>query len=154
MLSLKNRLSSIRKEITSTVKTLKEASMWEGSVDELAKYKELDRRHEELLKLEETMWRQRSRAMGLKQGDKNTKFFYNKASQRHKVNEIKKIKDDDGVWWRGDDKIERVLVSYFDNLFASSNPTEVEETCSVIRNKLTNDMRNWCSTVHTAEDVK
>lgn len=49
------------------------------------------------MKNEELMWHQRSRAMWLKEGDKKTRFFHNKASQRKKVNEIKKIKDENGV---------------------------------------------------------
>lgn len=147
------RLSSMKKEITIIENALKEASLWEGSVEDLAKFRELEKRHEELLKLEETMWRQRSRAMWLKEGDRNTKFFHNKASQRKKVNEIKKIKDEDGVWWRGEENVERVMISYFDDLFASSNPSEMEEICSMIRNKLNEEMKDWCNSVYSEEDV-
>lgn len=63
--------------------------------------------------------------MCLKEEDKNTKFFHNMANQRKKVNEIE---DDDGVWWRGKDKVQTVIVSYFSNLFASPSPTNVEDT--------------------------
>lgn len=72
----------------------------------------------------------------LRDGDRNTKFFHNKASQRAKTNGIKKIKDEEGVWWRGDDHIERVLINYFDELFSSSNPSNIEDTCEVVKGKL------------------
>ncbi|XP_042969025.1 uncharacterized protein LOC122301700 [Carya illinoinensis] len=39
---------------------------------------------------EEIMWRQRSKSLWLKEGDANTKFFHNKASQRRKKNWIKR----------------------------------------------------------------
>lgn len=50
------------------------------------------------LKLEETMWHQRSRALWLKDGDKNSSFFHKKAAQRKKRNCISRIMNDDGVW--------------------------------------------------------
>jgi hypothetical protein len=65
------------------------------------------------LKQEEVLWRQRSRAVWLKDGDKNTKFFHGKASQRKKTNAIKKLKDEDGIWWHGQDKVEEVLIDFF-----------------------------------------
>ncbi|GAV77409.1 hypothetical protein CFOL_v3_20880 [Cephalotus follicularis] len=51
----------------------------------------------DLLQSEETMWKQHSRNLWLKSGDKNTLFFHSKANQRRKRNLIEVLKDEDGI---------------------------------------------------------
>ncbi|XP_074297889.1 uncharacterized protein LOC141628680 [Silene latifolia] len=51
----------------------------------------------ELSRQEELYWRQRSRALWLKDGDRNTKFFHTCASERKRKNYIGKLIDDNGV---------------------------------------------------------
>lgn len=58
--------------------------------------KMLNKQLDELFKIEETMLRQQSRAVWMKGGDKNMKFFQGKANQRSKVNSIDKIKGEHG----------------------------------------------------------
>jgi hypothetical protein len=55
----------------------------------LQKEMELDK----LLESEEMWWNQRSRVLWLQHGDKNTKFFHQKATQRRKRNIIDSIMD-------------------------------------------------------------
>lgn len=70
-----------------------------------------------LLECEELMWKQRSRALWLFLGDKNTKFFHHKASQRKTRNYISKLQDDKGEW-RAGEELEGVIVpSFFRYIF-------------------------------------
>jgi hypothetical protein len=129
-------------------------SMWSESEENVRRYRDMERKHAELLKSEETIWRQRSRAVWLKDGDKNTKFFHGKANQRRKNNEIKKIKDEDGVWWHGQDQIEKVMLNFFSELFATSVPSGMNQVCSAIQTKLSREHHEWCGMPFTGEDVK
>jgi hypothetical protein len=52
----------------------------------------------ELLYKEEMLWLQRSRVTWLKEGDRNTRFFHQKAVWRARKNKIKKLKESDGSW--------------------------------------------------------
>ena len=51
-----------------------------------------------LLDKENRMWFQRSRALWLAEGDRNTRFFHRVATQRKRKNFIKGIRDRHGAW--------------------------------------------------------
>lgn len=107
------RVGRIKKEIIWGEKILKERNMWDVNGEEILKYKDLENYHAKLLRKEETLWR--------KDGDRNTKFFHSKANQRKKTGEIKKIKDENRMWWRGKERVERAFIDFFFfELFATS----------------------------------
>ncbi|KAL0390870.1 UNVERIFIED_CONTAM: hypothetical protein Scaly_0444100 [Sesamum calycinum] len=52
-----------------------------------------------LILQEETFWKQRSKDLWLKEGDRNSSFFHAKASRRHQMNSIRKLRNPDE--WNG-----------------------------------------------------
>lgn len=148
------RTGGIKKELLSIESQLKNVTMWDDDSDGILAFKDLERRHAHLLKVEETMWRQRSRALWLKEGDKNTKFFHGKAKQRGKTNKIKKLKNEEGIWKHGEENVENVLIQFFDELFSSSNPMGVEDVCQVVQGRLNEEQKQWCNGKFTHEEVK
>ncbi|KAL0436253.1 UNVERIFIED_CONTAM: putative ribonuclease H protein [Sesamum radiatum] len=77
---------------------------------------------EELAAFEETTWRQRSKALWLKEGDRNTGFFHRKANHRFQTNLISKIRNTTGDWLTETEDIQRHIVAYFRSVFASNRP--------------------------------
>eukprot|EP00253_Pinus_taeda_P034108 PITA_34108 len=57
---------------------------------------DLEKRKQKILAMEEATWRLKSRALWLREGDKNTKFFHRFANKRREVNTIWEIKDEVG----------------------------------------------------------
>ncbi|XP_074289594.1 uncharacterized protein LOC141614747 [Silene latifolia] len=94
----------------------------------------------QLLKQEEIFWKQRSRAIWLSEGDRNTKFFHQKAGQRKKKNFIAKIHDDEGRLREGDEAVEKVAVEYFQELFTTGRPTHTGQIFEGVRNRVTQEM--------------
>ena len=80
----------------------------------------------ELLHHEEVFGRQRSRSIWLPAGDKNTKFFHQRARQIQRKNNIDGLYDNDGVWQTGGEEVANIVEGYYKNLFTSSNRLEME----------------------------
>jgi hypothetical protein len=93
-----------------------------GTLDLTQAIKEKELELDKLLDGEEMWWKQRSRADWLQHGDKNTKFFHMKASQRKKRNTIKGIIDQQGQYKTKHEDIETVLLDHFKALF-ENQPT-------------------------------
>ena len=82
----------------------------------------------DLLNKEKRMWFQRSRALWATHGDKNSKYFHNRATQQFRKNKIYGIRDEAGQW-RSDPKIvASMTLEFYSNLFSSSNSVQPELT--------------------------
>ena len=86
----------------------------------------------ELLHHEEVFWRQRSRSIWLLAGDKNTKFFHIRASQRRRKNNIKGLYDRFGVLQTEEEQIAKIVEEYYKQLYTSTNSMDVEQVMEVV----------------------
>ena len=91
------KFGSIRKELEELRSKL-EALQGQGDQSNVMEIKATMNRMNEILYREEMMWLQRSRISWLKEGDRNTKFFHQKAQWRSRKNKIKKLRKGNGEW--------------------------------------------------------
>lgn len=83
---------------------------------------------ESLLTQEEAHWKQWSKVTWLQDGDQNTRYFHQKASNRRQKNSIKGLFDANNTWCVSSGDIEQVVVDYFSFMFKSNG----EFPCDVI----------------------
>ncbi|KAL0405110.1 UNVERIFIED_CONTAM: hypothetical protein Slati_3824900 [Sesamum latifolium] len=81
-------------------------------------------RLEDLSYKEELMWKQRAKALWLKEGDKNTAFFHAKANERRLRKEVKALRDASGMLVTRATAIKCIIHSCFADIFHSIRPPE------------------------------
>ncbi|KAL5574982.1 hypothetical protein UlMin_016681 [Ulmus minor] len=75
---------------------------------------------------EECYWQQRSKDTWLKCGDRNSKFFHQKASAHHAKNRMEGLFDNNEQWCTNEEGMARIADNYFQTLFASSSPSTAD----------------------------
>jgi exonuclease III len=106
-----------------------------------------------LLYKEEMLWLPRLRISWLKEGDRNTRFFHQKAVWRARRNKIKKLKDDDGIWKDAPTDMERMATSYFKKLFTRDPSLNSERLLALTQQKVTNEMNENLCKDFTDEEI-
>ena len=69
-----------------------------------------------LLSLEEVLWRQKLRVLCIKEGDNNTKFFHKVANSRRRYNHISML-EVNGVIYEDESKMAEQAVQFYKNLY-------------------------------------
>ena len=101
----------------------------------------------------EIYWGLRSKAHWLREGHRNTKFFHARVFERKKQNTILGIWDKDGNWCGDQDSIAKVAISYFEEIYSTSFPSQIENVIDPIPAKVTNGMNSELSKAFTKEEA-
>lgn len=101
-------------------------------------------------------WKQRSKVTWLKDGDRNTKFFHRKASNRRAKNRLRGLYDNHGVWQSSDKGIEKVVLGYFSNMFKAvdSDVDHMHSVVNLIQPRVTTEMNSDLCAPYTALEVR
>ncbi|XP_024195708.1 uncharacterized protein LOC112198837 [Rosa chinensis] len=88
-------------------------------------------KHSQILAQQELYWRQRSRAIWLKDGDRNSAYFHRRACNRRSKNLIRGLKDEQNQWQTDPREVQRLLLSYFSRVF-STEGCDLEALAQII----------------------
>lgn len=116
----------VTKEIQGLKKEMAELNLINPSMEQENRLRTVSRELEKLLEQEELMWRQRSRVSWLKEGDKNTRFFHERAKARGKKNQINGIFNMAGEWQTEHEQIASVFEQYFAQLFTKKGGIDMQ----------------------------
>ncbi|XP_035545961.1 uncharacterized protein LOC118348444 [Juglans regia] len=105
------------------------------------------------LERDEVMWIQRSKALWLKEGNRNSKYFHMKASQRRKKNKIGKLQDENWVWQELEGR-DMLVIDYFRNMFTTSSLRGSLNFLESLVGRVDNSMNEELSKVYSAKEVK
>lgn len=106
----------------------------------VSRRREVERKINNVIEVEETMWQQRSRVTWLKKGNQNTRFFHEKAESRGRNNTIRGLFDDSNVWQSDTDNIGSMFCNYFNGLFTQTGGQDMEWVLAAITPYVTMNM--------------
>ncbi|KAL5576703.1 hypothetical protein UlMin_018402 [Ulmus minor] len=104
----------------------------------------------------EVYWKQRSRMNWLAYGDRNSKVFHMKASERRRKNKISGLFNNEGIWFSDSGDVLNIVQDYFQTIFSSSTPSfsDLEVVLSCVRPRVTRDMNEILLRPFSGEDVR
>ena len=102
----------------------------------------------------EALWRQKSRELWLKLGDKNTKFFHLSTIIRRKRNSIDAIRDDNGVWITEGNSIRNAFLVHFKNLFQQNVADFPPHLGHLVLPCITEDENSELNRIPTPDEIK
>ena len=122
----------------------------------LGRIRETKTKINNILHQEELAWRQRSRAIWLPVGDKNTKFFHQKAIQRKQRNQIVGVFNTEGEWCTDEAQIVDIAVEYFQSLFTSSQleDDDFRRVLEAMDRRVIDEMNGTLLEPYTGEEVR
>ena len=87
-------------------------------------------------------------------GDKNTRFFHQRANQRKKKNTIEGLHDKDGVWQTNLEQITSIVEEYYANLFKAQSQRHTEGVLEAVEKVVTDDMDQSLIQPYSGDDVR
>jgi hypothetical protein len=106
-----------------------------------------------LLCKEEKMWQQRSRALWLKDGDQNTKYFHSRATHRKRRNALIELRDPTGAVINEPNEISIRFVQYYAELFTAVPLEGVDQVLEGIHPSVTAEMNSQLIHPYTESEV-
>jgi hypothetical protein len=123
---------SVQAELKALRGKLEEAKVQQlisGSSDEV---KEIEKKLHEMYEKEEVMYRQRSRQEWLKAGDRNTRYFQNRASHRKRKNTVKALRRADGSRCTTNEGMVELALAFYQHLYTSEGSSNSEGILALI----------------------
>ncbi|XP_016681365.1 uncharacterized protein [Gossypium hirsutum] len=102
---------------------------------------------------EEIYWEQRARVNWLKNGDRNTKYFYTVAVQRHLRGKISALEDKNGKQVYSNPEFIKIASDYFGKLFSASKIRSDEHLFGLVEKRVTDSMNARLVQQFTETDV-
>uniref|UniRef100_A0ACD5VK05 Uncharacterized protein n=1 Tax=Avena sativa TaxID=4498 RepID=A0ACD5VK05_AVESA len=148
----RNVLGDLEKRICKIKKELELCRRTDISVQQVRREEMLRFKLSRLEDQKEIYWKQRAHVSWLKGGDRNTKFFHSFASERKRMNRVKRLRRDDGVVVE-EEAMKEVATNYFTSLFTSSTCTRMNELLEHVEPRVTDAMNEMLCAQFTSKEV-
>ena len=150
----KNSFGSVKKMLEEKKNLLAKAELATARGGDSMVVKSIQKEINDILDKENLMWQQRSQALFLNCGDRNTAYFHSKASQRFRRNRILGLRNSQNTWCTDESQIKDIAVEYFQSLFSTSSPSEFSAILERIQPSISETMNEKLLREFSQEEVE
>jgi hypothetical protein len=133
---------SVHRQIKKLRAALGEAKIYALGSGSMLEVQNIESELHKMYDREEVMYRQRSRQDWLKAGDRNTKYFQNRASHRKRKNTIRFLNREYGSRCSTDDEMRDWARSFYSKPFCSEGAMDLDRILNKIVNFVTPEMND------------
>ncbi|PPS08712.1 hypothetical protein GOBAR_AA11936 [Gossypium barbadense] len=143
---LKYKIRGLEKEI---------GKLMDGSSNEwtMSRLKQARGKLGHLYDVEEKYWMLRALCHWLREGDRNTRYFYVLASGRRRKNSITRLKNAQGNWHENEEEIGHIAWNYFKDLFETLINFDVDRDLQYIPSCIDEETNRRLMDVFTDEEI-
>jgi hypothetical protein len=138
------------KRLHAQLETARAAAVLQGTSPEV---RELEKQLHEVYEKEEVMYRQRSRQEWLKAGDRNTKYFQNRASHRRRKNTVRGLRREDGSLCKTNEGMCAMAQAFYHTLYSSEGSNGGDQVLELIDELVTEDMNRSLTADFTDKEI-
>jgi hypothetical protein len=150
----RNILGDLEKRMKHIKKLLEECRRGEVTQQNVTREHILMYKLEKLEDQKDLYWRQRAKAHQLKNGDRNTRFFHEYASERRRINKIRKLIKEDGGVVEEPREILELVTNFYNNLFQSHAGNRYNELLQQVPTRVTAGMNEMLIEEYSDEEIK
>lgn len=141
--------------------------IWEGKIQELEELdllhntgrsrEDLNKGHAEYIRwlnMQDSIYRQKAHIKWFKEGDCNSKFFHSILRIKRNKLSIHRIKNRQGNWIQGEEKITKAAINHFENMFNLDRPTIDQSLMNYIPSLINAEDNELLNRMPDEEEIK
>jgi hypothetical protein len=139
------------RKLRAKLERLRSMSLGRGPSDE---ERAIVKKLKNTLHQEEIWFRQRSRVMWLREGDRNTSYFHKQAAERKRINKIDSLVRADGSVCGNREENHAEVQGFFESLYLSQGFRNMDELLAFVQPKVSQHLNDGMDAPYTEEEVR
>ena len=145
---------SIQRRLKEVSEELENVQSLDATIKNGLKEARLQKEYDECFRRDEMMWRQKSRVPWFTTPDLNTKSFHITTLVRRRRNQICFLKNGAGSWVQGNEAIGASFLTFFSELFQTSNPSIPLEVENLFHSVISPEENEELCSIPTTLEIK
>ncbi|XP_070049720.1 uncharacterized protein [Nicotiana tomentosiformis] len=142
------------KRFEKKIKDLEELHIVDTTSAHRSELNEAKAKYVQVLKIQDEVLRQETKAQWLEEGYKNTAYFHSVIKGRRRRLSIQKIQDENGQWKEGESEIAQAAINHFQEIFNHGAGSNDFSALECINPRVTDEENEMLTALPTLEEIR